>query len=180
MIQYETVFIFRPDLSEGQTNGIMDRLRDTVESMGGKPVSINEWGIRKLAYTINYRRDKFQRGNYLIFTYLGNGGIVDELDRITKLMDEVIRTMTIKLEGDVDPATIAEMTVIRETPTEPEAVAEKEPEPVMDEPPVEAPDQDAEAGAEEDATLNEEPGVIEESEPAGEDEEKEKEQERKE
>ncbi len=128
MRKYETVFIFRPDLSEDQINATLDKVKSRVDSAGGKSVSISEWGIRKLAYTIKYRGERFKRGFYLVFTFLGNGKLVDELDRMTSLMDEVVRTQTIKLEEDVDPATITELIVTKEEMPEPEPVRVEEEE----------------------------------------------------
>jgi small subunit ribosomal protein S6 len=128
MRKYETVLVFRPDLSEDQIGAVMERLKGRVESTGGKPISINEWGTRRLAYTIMYRGERFQRGNYLVFNYLGEGGIVNELNRMTRLMDEVVRTMTVMKEEEVDPATITEMTITRESQAEPGTGSKEEPE----------------------------------------------------
>jgi small subunit ribosomal protein S6 len=121
MTKYETIYILRPELSDDLIQSFLLRMRELIESQQGKPVSINEWGIRKLAYTIKYRGERFQRGYYILFTYLGNGKIVNELERVSKLTDEVIRAQTVKLEEDVDPASVTEMTLTREAAPEPEA-----------------------------------------------------------
>ena len=142
MTKYETIFILRPELSEDQIQAFMARMRELVESQQGKPVSINEWGIRKLAYTIKYRGERFQRGYYILFTYLGNGRIVNELDRVSKLVDEVIREQTVKLEEDVDPAAVTEMTQTREFTPEPEVEAREEEKQVLESLPEESKQED--------------------------------------
>lgn len=115
MRKYETLFIFRPDLSDDQIQAVVGRMREIVESRQGKPVSISEWGDRKLSYTIKYRGERFKRGQYVLFTYLDQGESLKEIDRVSKLIDEVIRAQTVKLEDYVDPSTVTEMTVTRES-----------------------------------------------------------------
>ena len=67
MRKYETVYIFRPDLSEDQAKASLEKIKERIESLGGKPVSVNEWGVRKLSYIIKYRGERFQRGRYYYF-----------------------------------------------------------------------------------------------------------------
>ncbi len=46
---------------------------------------------------------KSPKGNYLYFRYLSSGYAVSELERNLKVLDPVLRYLTVKLEDRVDP-----------------------------------------------------------------------------
>ena len=68
-------------------------------TMGGKVLTVDNWGKRKLAYEIA----KQLKGIYLYWQYLGTAGLVEELERNLRMLDSVIRYHTIKLDSNVDP-----------------------------------------------------------------------------
>jgi small subunit ribosomal protein S6 len=98
--EYETIFILRPDTANdgvGQVNG---RLRGVLESMGGKALKLDNWGKRKLAYEVK----KQLKGIYLYWQYLAQPGVVEETERNLRMLDSVIRYLTVKVDEDVDVA----------------------------------------------------------------------------
>ena len=60
---------------------------------------IDNWGLRTLAYPIQAHK----KGIYLYVRYLGGSDIVKELERNLRIWDEVIRYLTVLIDGDVDP-----------------------------------------------------------------------------
>ncbi|MCK7505926.1 MAG: 30S ribosomal protein S6 [Desulfobacterales bacterium] len=52
MRRYETFIILDPDLSAEQRVPVVERVKDIMAQMGGFLIRIDEWGSRKLAYTI--------------------------------------------------------------------------------------------------------------------------------
>ena len=97
--EYETIFILTPDTPNEGVAKVNDRIKGIVESMGGTVLKVDNWGKRKLAYEVA----KQLKGIYLYWQYLGSAGLVAELERNLRMLDTVIRYMTVKLDKDVDP-----------------------------------------------------------------------------
>ncbi len=100
--EYETVFIIAPNLSEEETQAVMDRYREIVEKNGGKEVELEVMGKRKLAYEIQ----KFTEGFYVILRYKTEGGTgtVAELERRMRNDERVIRFLTVRLDKELKKA----------------------------------------------------------------------------
>lgn len=92
MTNYEAMFILRPDLEEEKIAEIMARVRSLVENRGGEVTKLEKWGKRRLAYQIQHLRE----GLYILFRFAGGSEIVQELDRIFKITDEVIRHIIVR------------------------------------------------------------------------------------
>ena len=97
---YETTFITRSELSDDALKTLQDRLSQVVSNYGGEMVLTEDWGKRKLAYSIQ----KESRGHYTYFVYTGKGDIVHEIERNLRLHDHVLRFLTVNLEKEFDAA----------------------------------------------------------------------------
>ena len=100
--KYETLIICRPELSSEQFKELVNRLKEKIESTQGKLLEVCDWGLRKLAYPIKRRGEKFFYGHYFLLTYAGNGQVVKELEDFMKLIDETFRFQTVKLADKVE------------------------------------------------------------------------------
>jgi len=98
MRRYETIFIVDPDLSGEEHTPLFERLKLLFPQLGGFLVSIDEWGLRKLAYEI----EKKTRGYYVRMDYCGTGALINEIERFFRIDDRVLKFLTILLEEDVD------------------------------------------------------------------------------
>jgi small subunit ribosomal protein S6 len=78
---------------------VNQRVRTIIESMGGVVLNVDNWGKRKLAYEIK----KELKGIYLYWQYLGSADVVTEFERNMRMLDPVIRYMTVVCQRDVDP-----------------------------------------------------------------------------
>jgi len=128
MTKYETLFLCKPELPEETIQGMVKRLSDQVEANQGKLAAVDMWGNRRLAYPVSYRGSKYVKGFYILFTYLGGGQTVAEIERTIGLLEDIMRSQTVKLEEGVDPATITEVAHSRQRDEviTPEAVFVKE------------------------------------------------------
>lgn len=54
-------------------------------------MEVVDWGLRRLAYSIRLRGEKFFYGRYLLLVYAGNGKVVKELEDYMKLIDDTFR-----------------------------------------------------------------------------------------
>lgn len=88
--EYETLFVINPELADDAANAVIDRLKGILEKMNAELLRDDRWGKRKLAFEVK----KHGRGNYTLFHYIGPVGVVAELERTMRNLDEVIRFLT--------------------------------------------------------------------------------------
>jgi small subunit ribosomal protein S6 len=97
--EYETIYILRPTTANDGVAEVNTRVKNIIETMGGKVLKVDNWGKRRLAYEVAKER----KGIYLYWQYLANPGVVEEFERNLRMLDSVIRYLTIKVDVDVDP-----------------------------------------------------------------------------
>ncbi len=91
---YETVFITRQDLSQGQNDDLAKQMKQIVQDNGGKIANTEYWGLRQMAYKIN----KNKKGHYTLFHIDGPAAAKDELERGLRLSEDVLRFLTVRIE----------------------------------------------------------------------------------
>lgn len=91
---YESTFIARQDLSRQDVSRLADSYTSIIEQNGGKVVKNEYWGLRQLAYKIN----KSRRGHYTMLGIDAPPAAVKEMERNMGIAEEVIRTLTIRVE----------------------------------------------------------------------------------
>ena len=99
--EYETVYILKPDTAQDEISQMNARVRQILESMGGKLLDLDNWGKRKLAYEIK----KQLKGIYMYWRYLAPSGVVEEVQRNLRMLDTVIRYYTVRIGENVVPDT---------------------------------------------------------------------------
>jgi small subunit ribosomal protein S6 len=90
---YETVFILDPDLTEDDTEKSIKRVQTLIEGQKGAIALMDRWGKRKLAYRVK----KKIKGNYVRVVYYGEPKIVALLERNLRIMEDVLKFLTINL-----------------------------------------------------------------------------------
>jgi small subunit ribosomal protein S6 len=96
--EYETVYILRPNTPNEGVAEVNARIKGIIEGMGGKVLKVDNWGKRRLAYEVAKER----KGIYLYWQYLAQPGVVEETERNLRMLDSVIRYLTVKVDEDVD------------------------------------------------------------------------------
>ena len=91
MKRYETIVIIDPDLTEEQRTPLFERFEDVISKGNGILVQNDQWGSKKLAYDIK----KKNRGFYSRFDYCGTAALVDEMERVLRIDDGVLKYMTV-------------------------------------------------------------------------------------
>ncbi|WP_417244152.1 30S ribosomal protein S6 [Celeribacter sp.] len=91
---YEHVFIARQDLSNAQAEGLIEHFGTVLADNGGKLVDHEYWGVKTMAYKINKNR----KGHYAYLRTDSSPAAVQEMERLMRLHDDVMRVMTIKVE----------------------------------------------------------------------------------
>jgi small subunit ribosomal protein S6 len=95
MALYEHVFLARQDLAQAQVDALAATATEIIETNGGKVVKTETWGLRSLAYKIAKNR----KAHYVMLELDAPGTVVAELERQTQINEDVIRYMTVKVDG---------------------------------------------------------------------------------
>ena len=95
---YEHVLIARQDLSNAQAEGLIEHFSTVVTDNGGKVVGTEYWVVKTMAYKINKNR----KGHYAFLRTDAPSPAIQEMERLARLHDDVMRVMTIKVDAHED------------------------------------------------------------------------------
>jgi small subunit ribosomal protein S6 len=96
MRSYEIMFIVNPTAPEEEIDKINAQVEGIITSGGGKVEKIEKMGKRRLAYNV----DKHREGYYVLFVITANGDIIKECERRLRVMDAVIKYITVRTDED--------------------------------------------------------------------------------
>ena len=94
MALYEHVFIARQDISNAQAEGLIEHFGEVLKDNGGSVVAVEYWGLKTMAYKINKNR----KGHYAYVRSDAPAAAVQEMERLMRLHDDVMRVLTIKVD----------------------------------------------------------------------------------
>lgn len=89
MTTYEILLLLDPEQAEARQDEILARTRELVEKGGGAWQSHDVWGRRRLAYPIAHKEE----GVYHLVVFEAPAETLDEVSRVLKIDDAVIRHM---------------------------------------------------------------------------------------
>ena len=92
---YEHVLISRQDLSNTQAEGLVEHFSTVLKDNGGNVLESEYWGVKTMAYKINKNR----KGHYALMRTDSPASAVQEMERLMRLHEDVMRVMTIKVEA---------------------------------------------------------------------------------
>ena len=95
---YEHVLIARQDLSNAQAEGLIEHFGTVLADNGGKVVESEYWGVKTMAYKINKNR----KGHYAFLRTDAPSAAVQEMERLARLHDDVMRVMSIRVDAHED------------------------------------------------------------------------------
>jgi small subunit ribosomal protein S6 len=98
--RYETVVLIHPDAGEQGAKEAEDRIKKLIEDQGGTVSQVQDWGVRELAYLIGKQRRAF----YALFEYRTTPKALLEIERNLKLMDRVLRFVSVRQAENAPPA----------------------------------------------------------------------------
>ncbi|HBT48070.1 MAG TPA: 30S ribosomal protein S6 [Peptococcaceae bacterium] len=94
MRSYEALFVIRPDLDAEQTQAVVDKFTKLITDNGAEVLQVDKWGKKRLAYEVR----KFREGFYVLLQFKGPSSVAQELERVFKITDEVIRYLITRLD----------------------------------------------------------------------------------
>lgn len=96
MGMYETISIIMPNAGEEVIDQISEKTASIITDAGGEILKVDKWGLKTLAYPIK----KNPQAYYVYTVFSGNSAGIDEMERIFRIDDNVLKYMTIKLGKD--------------------------------------------------------------------------------
>ena len=95
MPKYEHVMIARQDLSNTQAEGLIEHFSKVLTENDGKVLDSEYWGLKTMAYKVNKNR----KGHYAFIKSDAPAEAVQEMERLMRLHEDVMRVMTIKVKA---------------------------------------------------------------------------------
>lgn len=92
---YEHVMIARQDLSSTQAESLIEHFGTVLADNGGKLLENEYWGVKTMAYKINKNR----KGHYAFLRTDAPAPAVQEMERLMRLHEDVMRVLTIKVDA---------------------------------------------------------------------------------
>ncbi len=86
---YETIIVYNTKLGEDSVKALVEKFKALIEQNGTLDL-MNEWGKRKLAYAIEDETE----GYYVLYNYTCKPDFPAELDRVIKITDGTLRSLT--------------------------------------------------------------------------------------
>ena len=102
MALYEHVFIARQDLSSAQAEALIEHFGTVLADNGGAVKEQEYWGVKTMSYKINKNR----KGHYAFLRSDAPAAAVQEMERLMRLHDDVMRVLTIKVDKHEDGPSI--------------------------------------------------------------------------
>lgn len=96
---YETILILRPEAPDEEIDATIEHVTSTITEGQGTIDKVERWGKRRLAYRVN----RYKEGHYILVQYSveSNAGLSKELERRLKVIDTVIKYLTVRIDEDL-------------------------------------------------------------------------------
>ena len=92
MNKYEVLYILDAKIDDAAKDAHIEKVKGVVESAGGAVENVDKWGVKKLAYEINFKSE----GYYVLMNFTANADLPQELERQMRITDEVMRFIVVK------------------------------------------------------------------------------------
>jgi small subunit ribosomal protein S6 len=119
---YEILLMLDPELPDDRQSEIVSRTRELIERSGGTWESHDVWGRRKLSYEIDHKTD----GAYHLLTFSAEPETLDEVSRVLKITDGVMRHLAVRRSERSPGGTVAPPSQDRQDEAQPATVAAEE------------------------------------------------------
>ncbi len=94
MRRYENILIVAPDCTKEEEEDLLKRIQANIEKLGAELLKVDDWGVRKLAYTIK----KKDRGHYFFLLLNMDEETVVALDKFYRTIDLVLRHLFVVVD----------------------------------------------------------------------------------
>jgi small subunit ribosomal protein S6 len=98
---YDLFVLLDPEAPEERRASVLEQVKSRMSSGGATLKGDADWGMRRLSYEIDHRRE----AQYHLFQFESTPEVLTQLDRALSIDDSVLRHRIIRLPGDVPETT---------------------------------------------------------------------------
>ncbi len=91
---YELMFIVDADLDEEKNAALLQRVRRYLKEGEGTVIRTEDWGVRRLAYPIQHKRE----GHYYLMYFAMPPANVKQFERAILLAEGILREIIVRVE----------------------------------------------------------------------------------
>ena len=95
MNKYEVMYIIKPTVEAEARAAVIEKFSQVITANGGTVESVEELGMKKLAYEINYIGEGF----YVLVNFTADAALPAELERNFRINENIMRYIVIKKEA---------------------------------------------------------------------------------
>ncbi len=92
MTKYEMLYILSTKLEDEAKEAVIAKFQSIVTAAGGTVESVDKWGVKKLAYAIDYQSE----GYYVLMTFECASSVIAEITRVANITEGMLRQMVTK------------------------------------------------------------------------------------
>ncbi len=92
MNKYELMYIISSSATEEQREALIEKYKSFVEEKGGVVLGVDKLGMKKFAYTINFKNEGF----YVLMNFEAPASLVSEMNKSMNIADLVVRQMFVR------------------------------------------------------------------------------------
>ncbi len=100
MRNYESLYIIHPEIVGDELTALVEKFQSVLTDQSAEIYKLDNWGVRKLAYPIK----KVERGCYIQVLFSAEPEVIAEYERRLRLDENILRFLTVKVEGDFQAA----------------------------------------------------------------------------
>jgi small subunit ribosomal protein S6 len=89
MNKYEMIYILDTACTDEKRDALIAKVENVVAKAGGSVEKTEKWGVKKLAYAIDYKTE----GYYVYMAFEGDCNLVQEMKRVVGISEGVIRRL---------------------------------------------------------------------------------------
>ena len=97
--KYELVLILDPQVGDTQLDASIEKYKTQLESAGAEVINVDNWGLRKLAYTSMALRQR-QQAFYALYQFEGATDLLGPLETALRLDEAILRHLLISVDGE--------------------------------------------------------------------------------
>lgn len=89
MKSYELLIILNAKLEEEKKEALLEKVKGFLETAQASVKKVDKWGIKKLAYPINYQHD----GYYTVFEFDAPSTLIAEVEPKLRIEENIVRVL---------------------------------------------------------------------------------------
>jgi len=92
--KYELMYIIDVALEDATRKELIEKVSALITGNGGEVEKVDEWGKRRLAYSIDYKTE----GYYVLVNFSATPELPREIERVLQISEDVLRYLIVKVE----------------------------------------------------------------------------------